>query len=223
MPRIAVELPSEMATPGEFLADVQAYEAADADTVWLAPGSLEPLTLLAAAAAVTFRVRLGVTLTTPSPWPPSLLAAVVETLRQLSRDRVLLGVQGEPAGAATADHAGDAGALWEAAGGARVIVAGAGQAAIDRAAELGAGLVCELAEAAAAFEAVRARRGEAGGEFELWVRVAPPAGRAAWREAVSAAEELGATGLLVPHAPNLLDILRNPQEDDRQDLGMAVG
>jgi hypothetical protein len=27
----------------------------------------------------------------------------------------------------------------------------------------------------------------------------------------------------VPHAPNLLDILRNPEEDDRQDLAMATG
>jgi hypothetical protein len=34
----------------------------------------------------------------------------------------------------------------------------------------------------------------------------------------------GATGIIVSHAPNLLDILRNPDsEDDRQDLQIATG
>jgi hypothetical protein len=60
-------------------------------------------------------------------------------------------------------------------------------------------------------------------EDELWTRVPAPDGRAAWREALQAAEAEHATGVVVPHAPNLLDILRNPEEDDRQDLAMATG
>src|SRR5262249_558128 len=53
--------------------------------------------------------------------------------------------------------------------------------------------------------------------------VRPPASRSAWRELLAGYADVGATGVIVNHAPNLLDILRNPEEDDRQDLGMAVG
>jgi alkanesulfonate monooxygenase SsuD/methylene tetrahydromethanopterin reductase-like flavin-dependent oxidoreductase (luciferase family) len=153
MPRIAVELPSDAVTAGEFLADVQAYEAAGADAIWLAPGALEPLALLAAAATVTSRIAL----VAPSPpagrWPEDLLASVVLTLRHLGGGRVRIGAP----------------------------------------------------------------------EDELWARVPAPAGRAAWREALEAAEAGHAAGVVVLHAPNLLDILRNPEEDDRQDLAMATG
>lgn len=153
--RIAVELAADIVSPGEFLADVRAYEAAGADAVWLAPATLEPLTLLAAAAAVTSRIALVAPSPSPGRWPEDLLEAVVETLRRLGGDRVAVG------GPADAD--------------------------------------------------------------ELWDRVSAPAGRAAWREALEAAEARQATGVVVPHAPNLLDILRNPEEGDRRDLAMASG
>ncbi|TMC12822.1 MAG: LLM class flavin-dependent oxidoreductase [Chloroflexi bacterium] len=188
--RVAVELPSDLASPGEFLADVQAYEAAGADAVWLVPGSLEPLTLAAAAAAVTSRIGLVAWLPGPDAWPEEPLAAVVATLRRLSGDRVAFGVAGVYAIAA----------LRAAAAGRPVLLAGDGEHAAQRA----DGLVRDLEGAGAAFEGARALRPPP--EFELWARLPAPA-----------------TGVAVPHAPNLLDILRNPEEDDRQDLAMATG
>ncbi|HYW27927.1 MAG TPA: LLM class flavin-dependent oxidoreductase [Terriglobales bacterium] len=174
--RIAVELPSDGVTPGEFLADVQAYEAAGAHAVWLTAASLEPLTLMAAAAAVTARVRLVASPPAPGRWPPDLLASVTETLRHLSRDRVTTGVDG---------------------------------------------VVCDVDDAAEAV--ARVRSAQPAPDFELWVRVPAPAGRAAWRESLATCANLEATGVVVPHAPNLLDILRNPEEDDRSDLAIATG
>ena len=59
---------------------------------------------------------------------------------------------------------------------------------------------------------------------DRWVTVAAPMGRAAWRETLLAATELGCRGVLVPADSRLLDILRNPDEDgDRRDLFLAAG
>jgi hypothetical protein len=49
-------------------------------------------------------------------------------------------------------------------------------------------------------------------------------GRPEWKETLLAYEEVGATGVIVPMDPRLLDLLRNPDvDDDRSDLQMAVG
>jgi len=57
---------------------------------------------------------------------------------------------------------------------------------------------------------------------ERWLRAAPAPGRRAWAEALAAAED--ADGLLVPATPGLLDLLRNPEdEDDRGDLRLTYG
>jgi hypothetical protein len=65
---------------------------------------------------------------------------------------------------------------------------------------------------------------ESGGAVEVWSRGAPPPGRPAWAEALAAAAATGAGGLLVPAAPGLLDLLRNPEaEDDRTDLQLTYG
>jgi hypothetical protein len=62
------------------------------------------------------------------------------------------------------------------------------------------------------------------GPPDRWVTVAAPMGRAAWRETLLAATELGCRGVLVPADSRLLDILRNPDEDgDRRDLFLAAG
>jgi hypothetical protein len=58
---------------------------------------------------------------------------------------------------------------------------------------------------------------------ERWVRTPSPEGRAGWRTALAAAATNGAGGLLVPADPRLLDILRNPDDDDRRDLQLAQG
>jgi hypothetical protein len=63
-----------------------------------------------------------------------------------------------------------------------------------------------------------------GGQSDRWVTVAAPTSRAAWRETLLSATELGCRGLLVPADPRLLDILRNPDDDgDRRDLHLSVG
>ncbi|HEV7467149.1 MAG TPA: hypothetical protein VGP96_12655 [Candidatus Dormibacteraeota bacterium] len=65
---------------------------------------------------------------------------------------------------------------------------------------------------------------EAGGAAERWSRAAPPPGRPAWAEALDGAAIAGAAGLLVPASPWLLDLLRNPHdEDDRSDLQLTYG
>ncbi len=222
MLRVAVELPAVLATPGEFLADVRAYEAAGADAIWLRPESLEPLTLAAAAAAVTYQPGLGVWLSTATAWPPGLLAGAVLTLGWLAGGRLRLGIEGAgPDGLIQSVRAAELGCA--------VLVAGHSEDVLVRAARLGDGLVSDRAAAPDAFERVRALRRPSGqaaeraDPFELWARVPAPGGRGEWREALAACEALGATGVLVAHAPNLLDILRNPEDDDRQDLAMAVG
>jgi hypothetical protein len=62
------------------------------------------------------------------------------------------------------------------------------------------------------------------GRTERWSRAAPRAGRPAWAEALAAAAVAGAAGLLVSASPGLLDLLRNPHdEDDRSDLQLTYG
>jgi hypothetical protein len=59
---------------------------------------------------------------------------------------------------------------------------------------------------------------------EQWLEVAAPESRASWRETRRACEEAGATGVIVPWSPRLLDLLRRPdEEDDRSDLLLAQG
>jgi alkanesulfonate monooxygenase SsuD/methylene tetrahydromethanopterin reductase-like flavin-dependent oxidoreductase (luciferase family) len=240
MLRIAVELPARLTTTGELLADVQAYEAAGAEAVWAGPGDLDPLTMLAAAAAVTARVRLVASVSAVGEQPAAVLAKTVTTLERLSRGGIGLYLDD------VRDAEALVGALRAAGAQPAILVAGAGEDALRCAARLGDGLVCGPEEAPAAFADVRellepaaAANGAAAkaaesvdsgsaeqngaGAFGLWVRAPAPANRAAWRELVAAAEAAGATGLVVGHAPNLLDMLRNPEEDDRQDLAMSVG
>jgi len=59
---------------------------------------------------------------------------------------------------------------------------------------------------------------------ERWIETSFPTSRQAWREARAAAVAQGALGVVVPNDPRLIDLLRNPdQEDDRSDLNIAVG
>lgn len=103
--RIGVRLPARVESPGEYLADAAAFEAAGADSLWVNEGLFrpadgaahvgtthEPWTLLAAIAAVTHRARLGTTVSVATMWPPALFAAAVTTLDHVSRGRVVVGV-----------------------------------------------------------------------------------------------------------------------------------
>jgi alkanesulfonate monooxygenase SsuD/methylene tetrahydromethanopterin reductase-like flavin-dependent oxidoreductase (luciferase family) len=57
-----------------------------------------------------------------------------------------------------------------------------------------------------------------------WTPAAVPLGRAAWRETLRRARERGDHGVLVPAAPALIDMLRNPEDPGgRHDLHIAQG
>ena len=59
---------------------------------------------------------------------------------------------------------------------------------------------------------------------EKWVQASFPESRKTWRESRAAAVADGASGIVVPNDARLIDLLRNPdQEDDRSDLNIAVG
>ena len=60
-------------------------------------------------------------------------------------------------------------------------------------------------------------------DLEGWQEVPFPVDRTAWRATLADHEEKGTAGLLLEMAPRLLDLLRNPdQEDDRSaDLQLA--
>jgi len=71
--------------------------------------------------------------------------------------------------------------------------------------------------------ALRAKRAQ-DGEFELWVDVPVPTDRAGWANLIAALEAAGATGIIVPWDPRLIDLLRTAGEpDDRTDLLIATG
>ena len=95
--KVGVLFPSRFEDPGEFLADARAMEAAGTDSIWLEEGDgYDPMLALAAIAAVTSQLRLGlITLDTPSPSGEGS-GRGFETLQHLSRRRGMVGVsQGE--------------------------------------------------------------------------------------------------------------------------------
>jgi alkanesulfonate monooxygenase SsuD/methylene tetrahydromethanopterin reductase-like flavin-dependent oxidoreductase (luciferase family) len=91
--KVGVLLPSRFDDPGEFLADARAMEAAGADSVWLEDGEgFDPMLALAAIAAVTGQLRLGL-IPSDSPSPSAGASARgFETLQHLSRLRGIVGV-----------------------------------------------------------------------------------------------------------------------------------
>jgi len=82
---------------GPLLAMAERAEAAGFDSVWIgdsitAKPRHEPLTLLAAIAGRTRRIRLGTGVLLPSLRSPVVLAHVIGTLDRVSEGRVILGV-----------------------------------------------------------------------------------------------------------------------------------
>ena len=59
MLKVAVELPGEFQSAGEWLADAQAMEAAGAAALMLGPGTLDRQALLGALAATTWRAQIA--------------------------------------------------------------------------------------------------------------------------------------------------------------------
>lgn len=58
---------------------------------------------------------------------------------------------------------------------------------------------------------------------ETWVAIPVPPDRESWAAALGEQEAAGATGIMVPWDPRLVDLLRNPEPDDRGDLLMSTG
>jgi alkanesulfonate monooxygenase SsuD/methylene tetrahydromethanopterin reductase-like flavin-dependent oxidoreductase (luciferase family) len=87
--KVGVLLPSRFENPGEFLADARAMEAAGADSIWLEEGEgYDPMLALAAIAAVTGQLRLGM-IRSSTPRPNVELDRRMDTLQHLSRHRVI--------------------------------------------------------------------------------------------------------------------------------------
>src|SRR5438874_1404779 len=102
--KVGVVFPSRFEEPGEFLADARAMETAGVDSIWLQDqdDGLDPLLMLAAIAAVTSRLRLGLIPEFPSPLIPESPSSLVgegrgggsdqrrmATLQRLSRNRLV--------------------------------------------------------------------------------------------------------------------------------------
>ena len=83
--KVGVLFPSRFDDPGEFLADARAVEAAGVDSVWLdeSDDRLDPLLVLAAIAAATTDLRLGLIGRNQND------ERRIETLQQLSRSRFI--------------------------------------------------------------------------------------------------------------------------------------
>src|SRR5205814_9087901 len=80
-----------------MLAMAERAEQAGFDSVWIGDSLTarprhEPLTLLAAVAARTKRVRLGTAVLLPALRQPVVLAQIVATLDRIAEGRVILGV-----------------------------------------------------------------------------------------------------------------------------------
>ncbi|TMC82558.1 MAG: LLM class flavin-dependent oxidoreductase [Chloroflexi bacterium] len=58
---------------------------------------------------------------------------------------------------------------------------------------------------------------------ETWVSIAMPANRDAWAAVMREQEAAGVTGVVVAWDPRLIDLMRNPEPDDRSDLLMSTG
>ena len=58
---------------------------------------------------------------------------------------------------------------------------------------------------------------------ERWVPIPLPADRASWAAAMHDHEQAGVDGVIVPWDERLIDLLRNPEPEDRSDLLMSTG
>jgi hypothetical protein len=214
--RVAVKLPAAPGRIGDFLADVTALEAAGADSIWLDAtneASTEAWINLGAIAAVTHRVRLGVTVDPAGVWPSE-----VDVLERLTSGRVVVGM---PRGS-------EAKALFEqlkrwrsASPSPSILIICGTYAEAEKSVAPAHGVIVSGGE-----EEVRALRAKRGPdrEFELWVDVPVPADRAGWAHMIAELGAAGATGIIVRWDPRLIDLLRSAGEpDDRSDLLIATG
>jgi alkanesulfonate monooxygenase SsuD/methylene tetrahydromethanopterin reductase-like flavin-dependent oxidoreductase (luciferase family) len=222
MLKIGVRLPGRFEDSGEYLADARAMEAAGVDSLWLDDDGYDRWLLLAAIAAVTGRCRLVAPLALAPGESTAALTTRVTTLAGLSRKRAMLVIGHAGADSALGDLVALARSLEH-----RVMVEIANERQAALAARLADGLVSDDAPEPlkTSLEARRREREAARKEpLEMWARVKMPDDREGWRRMHREYEDAGATGLLLPFDPRLLDQLRNgDEEDDRSDLQLAQG
>lgn len=212
MLRVGVKLPAATGRVGDYLAEVSALEAGGADSIWpdtTAPVSPEPWILLGAISAVTHRIRLGTMIDSGAAWP-----LAVDSLGRLSGGRVVVGM---PPGRDLERRVEVIRTLRSNWSPPSILISCGSHADAKRSALLADGVIVPGGD-----QEVRELR--AGGEFELWVDLPIPSDRAGWAEMFSAYGAAGATGIIVPWDPRIIDLLRNAGEpDDRTDLLIATG
>jgi len=237
MLKVGVKLSAAAGRIGDYLADAIALETAGADSIWLDdismpseagdPAALpvEPWILYGALAAVTHRIRLGVTLGS-SAWAPVAFSSGLESLGKLSDGRVVVSLA---AGGEVQKHI-------DLMIGARpdvrapaILIACSAYFKAERYALLADGVILiggddrRVADVGAKMREFR-EAGAHNKDFELWAAVPMPADRAGWAAMFGAYEAAGATGVVVSWDPRLIDLLRNAGEpDDRTDLLIATG
>jgi hypothetical protein len=209
MLRVGVRLQPATSRVGDYLADVIALEAAGADSVWLdatAASSAEPWVLLGAIAAVTHRMKLGITVGADSGW-----RGAADSLVLLTSGRIVVALPPHRAIKALVDelkHSSRPSIL--------VLCERPGEA--DQTAHLMDGVILPGTQ-----DEVRELRSK-GGDFEIWLDVSVPPDKAGWVKMMAATESAEATGIIVPWDPRLIDLLRSAGEpDDRTDLLIATG
>lgn len=221
MLKIGVRLPRQFEDSGDYLADARAMESAGADSLWLEDAGYDPWLVLAGIATITGRVRLVVPIAGAELGASQDLAAKIATLSRLSRGRMALAVTG------TGDVSRAVDAVVALARRAQccVIVETSG----DRRVGLADGLLAfgespEQFRAAVEPVAQLRERERLTGPFERWAAIKMPDDRPTWKRLRDDYEAAGATGIIVPIDPRLLDLLRNgDDEEDRSDLGLAQG
>jgi hypothetical protein len=218
---VGVRLPRQFEDSGDYLADARALESAGADSLWLDDDGYDPWLLLAGLATITGRIRLVAPVSSADLRASQDLGAKIATLSRLSRGRLALAVGGALESPAALD--------------AVVALARRAQccvildAASDRRAGLADGVV-GFSESPERFRAAieplttLREREKLTRPFERWAAIKMPDDRETWSRLRRDYENAGATGLIVPADPRLLDLLRNgDEEEDRSDLGLAQG
>ena len=211
MLRVAVRLPAPEGRIGDYLADVTALEAAGADSIWpetSSGSSPEPWILLGAIAAVTHRVRLGLSAGSDPSWLDT-----VATLGRLSSGRVVVGVRPGRELTSLVDQLKSPSSVPSS-----ILLLCRTPAEARRSARAVDGVILPGGE-----EEVRGLRSHDAGS-ELWVDASVPADKATWVNTVATLDAAGATGIIVPWDVRLIDLLRSAGEpDDRTDLLIATG
>ena len=211
MLRVAVRLPAPTGRIGDYLADVTALEAAGADSIWpetSTGSSPEPWILVGAIAAVTHRARLGISAGSEAGWLDAMA-----TLGRLTSGRIVVGVRPGRDLTALVDQLKSPRSVPSSI---LLLCRTPGEARLS--AQAVDGVILPGGE-----EDVRGLR-SLDADSELWVDASVPADKASWVTTIATLEAAGATGVIVPWDPRLIDLLRSAGEpDDRTDLLIATG